>query len=328
MFARIDTPAKGTPLRASWAAGVAGRLNELCGGGSAGMLMREGMTGNFATPLPANKRMRRIAATQLPWDVKFVPDPEPESSGGVYCFYLPEGSFIYNGKNINPPDMELDKYDQDKMPDWWCYPFEITTPDTKIFLVGWRQKKDDKDLTWSICLEEDADEDDERNEIILLVAIVDGLGGTDEEGNDVCTGGTVKQQLLSGALVLNDKGSDAGKDRGRFSVEVTTKKAESSEDEDAKISTAKFSNCYVRVGGKTYEVSLGQQTVQSGILCITVDTKDTEPVFKSEWVSDLSTLQEKEGDMDMYYLPLYTFKDDGTIACDWRTGIDMVMGEF
>ena len=72
MTGSVPVPAKGQPMKASWAAAVAERVNALCAMAPAGMLARDGAGGMGAQPLPQNLRDRRggDAGRPMPFDLK------------------------------------------------------------------------------------------------------------------------------------------------------------------------------------------------------------------------------------------------------------------
>lgn len=77
MRPQIPVPSKGLPLRATWGAQVADRVNELCAMAPAGMLAREGFGGIGAQPLPKN--MRDVRSRPKLWSFF---SSESEGSGG------------------------------------------------------------------------------------------------------------------------------------------------------------------------------------------------------------------------------------------------------
>lgn len=66
MFETIERPSVGKPMRAAWGARLADRVNELCAATSPGMLVREGLGGSGAEPIPQSRRLPRAASVQ-PW---------------------------------------------------------------------------------------------------------------------------------------------------------------------------------------------------------------------------------------------------------------------
>lgn len=82
----LPVPRTGDPMRASWGAGVATRLNELCGMAAPGSLARDGLTGLGSEPLPVNRRDRKAAAPRTPyWSFACTEDPDThERTGGWF----------------------------------------------------------------------------------------------------------------------------------------------------------------------------------------------------------------------------------------------------
>ena len=101
MFDKLSIPAKGEPPKASWGAGVANRLNELCAMSPARTLVRDGQTGTGFAPLPANMREHRTARFLHPYLVKW--EQSANDGNGSWIIWLPgEGILSINGKAHDP----------------------------------------------------------------------------------------------------------------------------------------------------------------------------------------------------------------------------------
>ena len=77
MIGSIQTPARGEKIRASWGAAITERVNAIAPIGGE-VLVRDGATGVGFAPLPANRRLRRGAATP-PGNFEPVFAPEEDS---------------------------------------------------------------------------------------------------------------------------------------------------------------------------------------------------------------------------------------------------------
>ena len=88
MTGAVPVPAKGQPMKASWAAAVAERVNSLCAMAPAGMLARDGVGGMGAQPLPSNLRGRRGARL---WSFHAFEDAGGNRTGGWYNCRLQVG---------------------------------------------------------------------------------------------------------------------------------------------------------------------------------------------------------------------------------------------
>ena len=88
MTGAVPVPARGQPMKASWAAAVAERVNSLCAMAPAGMLARDGVGGMGAQPLPSNLRGRRGARL---WSFHAFEDAGGNRTGGWYNCRLQVG---------------------------------------------------------------------------------------------------------------------------------------------------------------------------------------------------------------------------------------------
>lgn len=125
---------------------------------------------------------------------------------------------------------------------------------------------------------------------------------------------------------------------GRFTITLTEEQPGENAQSDEKKYTAKFTNLYYDIGGKTYEMprdnggtdekpSVHIGGVKDGdIIVLKVGATDNheEELVTVESIGELQDLQEDDG---FYCLPLYSI-DGGTVACDFRCGPSMTMGEF
>lgn len=88
MFETVESPKTGQPLRAAWATKMANRVNELCTAVSPGMLIRDGVGGFGAEPIPGTKRLPRVSSQTLPWTFKCTvgadEDGNETRTGGWY----------------------------------------------------------------------------------------------------------------------------------------------------------------------------------------------------------------------------------------------------
>lgn len=100
-------------MRAAWGARLADRVNELCSATSPGMLVREGLGGTGAEPIPKSRRLPRAASVK-PWT--FVcsksegEDGQEKREGGWYGAQLQiglnanvRGTVPSNGKDDTGP---------------------------------------------------------------------------------------------------------------------------------------------------------------------------------------------------------------------------------
>lgn len=83
MRPQVPVPLKGLPLRATWGAQVANRINELCAMAPAGMLVREGFGGIGAQPIPQNLRSR--TSTPKLWSFACSEENEERTGGWYNC---------------------------------------------------------------------------------------------------------------------------------------------------------------------------------------------------------------------------------------------------
>ena len=106
MFETIERPSARMPMRAAWGARLADRVNELCAAASPGMLVREGLGGTGAEPIPANHRLAKPLQTAAAAKGVFEPifserDKEGGEDGEKEIFLSGVGPGLYPyGRNF------------------------------------------------------------------------------------------------------------------------------------------------------------------------------------------------------------------------------------
>lgn len=168
MTGSIPAPAKGQPLKATWAAAVAERVNALCGMAPAGMLARDGVGGMGAQPLPANLRERsKASAKPLPWQCKAMADDEGEP---FFAVYLPAGSLVCDLAPVAIADIDGISA-LDGMDDWYTIDAEVAGSATLNLVI----KEEES--------EEEGDEEEEEDEPSLKFSI-EAAGGESESDDE------------------------------------------------------------------------------------------------------------------------------------------------
>lgn len=128
MRTQIPAPSKGQPLRATWGAQVANRVNELCGMAPAGALHREGFGGMGNQALPKNLRDRPAAAPgqYMPFDLAGAVETSQDGTQKRLVV-----KWYYGGSPASPVSASV----------WWNYwsltPPTSGSPAPTVDAAGW-----------------------------------------------------------------------------------------------------------------------------------------------------------------------------------------------
>lgn len=123
MTGSIPVPAKGQPMKASWAAAVADRVNALCGMAPSDMLVRDGVGGMGAQPLPEN--MRGKLTKPHPYEIRFASDL---GEGGEWIIWLPSGRILIVDDAPVDATEDLDDAGTPYPAGWYVLDCVTTTP--------------------------------------------------------------------------------------------------------------------------------------------------------------------------------------------------------
>lgn len=189
----LPVPRTGDPMRASWGAGVATRLNELCGMAAPRSLARDGMTGLGSEPLPVNRRDRKAAAPH-PWQWRAVSDGE----GGVkFQVYLPWGSLVDGDWELDATEIDNLIYEEDTGDEW--YTLDLDFSGGKYLYLSRTNPTGSTDPSWAITTTADGDE----NFRTAYVTVVPASGTRPAYGR-------IDMQIFVGAFVFTPGGGGSG----------------------------------------------------------------------------------------------------------------------
>ena len=206
MTGAVPVPARGQPMKASWAAAVTERVNGLCAMAPSGMLARDGVGGMGAQPLPANLRERaKASAKTLPWLCKAAADGQGEP---YFTVYLPAGSLVCDLSPVSAAEIDGLSPDGDA-DDWYKVDAEMAAgADATLSLVVKREEHDGDEPTLSFSVETStsgAEDDDESNddESEELGRVAFAVVGVDTGDGDAPDRGVVRRQLESGVMLVD-----------------------------------------------------------------------------------------------------------------------------
>ncbi|MBQ2628511.1 MAG: hypothetical protein IJG13_02430 [Kiritimatiellae bacterium] len=338
MTGAVPVPARGQPMKASWAAAVAERVNGLCAMAPSGMLARDGVGGMGAQPLPSNLRERMAAAggRPMPFDLKGSVETSQDGTQKrlVVKWYfggnpvsLVAASVAWNFWTLTPPSPTIDAFgwvtvytgswkSAENFSDYatielW-YSLQVTPSwqggDTSFSVSGrwWILESSEHDLS-----------DCELNPtgITQIVTSYITLGSVSGFGS-----GAKVFQSFHGNLHLHDLlciggSSGAGDGDAESARHGCWRFIESAG--EGQVVTHTLEDCYYNVGGITKQTS--NQTVPTGlgsvILCAAFSSGGYAGLRS---YGNLGALNAAQATEDEYIVPLYQLDGDGKVALDMR----------
>lgn len=331
---KVAIPVKGQPLKASWAAAVANRVNAIGAMVPSGGLAREGVTGTGFAALPQNRRDRRPSAADHPWKIhggKRSETEDPDHPSKAQRVYVPAESLVIEGEAFPATDIICLTADEDLDDFYELGCLETLPSDTPsiVHLFVYREIEPESEgadpqiyAEVASSLDDSSTYDEDSHEILAAVPLFSITRSEDDNGRHVLT---VNIQYQHSAIVIGSAPAPSKNDVGLF--RLGTKEPEEGEEPSDNLW---LFNTYLRLGGSWIAMN-GNTEIDTGssaesyanqfLFLWSTYMGSHGPEFYVNMTPDFSTIEQYSCDPTVIAIPLYHFDENGAVDMDFRIGV-------